>query len=366
MTKRLSSKTNSSSPIFGDKVRMSVLWIMKQFDWTRLFTRPYKVYTQVVFWIVVFILYLFLKEYPTRMVGLTAICMVFQITLELAIPSYSQNLLIVPLFKRRKWFLGGFLYMVQVVVLIFGLPYVLNAVGFLFPIQDRVDWRNEHIAFSVVAFTVMATIFKIGLDRLILDKQQKENELRHLKAQLNPHFLFNTLNNLYGLSVVESKKLPGLMLKLSELLRYSLYDTNQNYVAVSKELDYISNYVELERIRLSEKTDITLDISGDYNDHYIAPLLLIIFVENAFKHFSASKGQTAFVHIHIDIKNNHLKLKVQNSVDPEYTPVKNKSRGGLGLNNVKQRLDLIYPQQHQLTIAKENNCFQVNLEIDLS
>lgn len=364
--KRSSSKKISSSPKFGLSACLPFLWIMKPFDWTRLFTKPNKVYTQLVFWIVVFMLYLILKEYPTRMIGLTAICMVLQITLELAIPSYSQNLLILPFFKRRKWFLGCLLYLIQVVVLIFGLPYVLNAVGFLFPIQDRVDWRNEHIAFSVVAFTVMATVFKMGLDRLILDKQQKENELRHLKAQLNPHFLFNTLNNLYGLSVAESKKLPGLMLKLSELLRYSLYDTNQNYVAVQKELDYISNYIELERIRLSDKTDIQLHISGNYTEQYIAPLLLIIFVENSFKHFSAEKGQPAFVYIHLDVKGSCLHLHVKNSVDPEYVPSTNKSKGGLGLNNVKQRLDLIYPLQYKLTSNKASNYFEINLEIDLS
>src|ERR1700744_4095848 len=238
MMKRLSSKSICSSPKFGLCPCLRFLWVMKQFDWTRLFTKPYKVYTQIVFWILVFILYMVLKEYPARMMGATAVCLVLQITLELAIPSYSQNLLVLPFFKRRKWLLGSILYLVQIVVLIYGLPYLLNAAGLLFPISDRVDWRNEHIAFSVVAFTIMATIFKIGLDRLIIDKHQKENELRHLKAQLNPHFLFNTLNNLYGLSVAESKTLPGLMLKLSELLRYSLYDTNQNYVAVQKELDY--------------------------------------------------------------------------------------------------------------------------------
>jgi LytS/YehU family sensor histidine kinase len=339
---------------------------MKQFDWTCLFTKPYKVYTQLVFWAIVFILFVVLKEYPYRMSGLTLICLVLQETLELAIPSYSQNLLVVPFFKRGKWLTGILLYLVQVVLLIYGLPYILNAIGLLFPIHDRVDWRNEHIAFSIIAFTVVATIFKLGLDRLILDKQQKENELRHLKAQLNPHFLFNTLNNLYGLSVTESKKLPDLMLKLSELLRYSLYDTNQTYVALQKELDYISNYVDLEKIRLSDKTDIQYQISGDYTELYIAPLLLIIFVENSFKHFSAAKGQPAFVYIQISVNGSQMRLNVKNSVDPEYVPVKNKSKGGLGLNNVKQRLDLIYPQQYRLTTSKENDHFEINLEIDLS
>ncbi|GAA3958814.1 sensor histidine kinase [Mucilaginibacter dorajii] len=344
---------------------------MKTFDWTRLFTWPYKVYTQLVFWVIVFFLYILLKEYPQRMTGITLVCMILQEMLELAIPCYAQNLLVLPFLKRRKWLAGIGLYLVQLIILINFLPYLLNWIGQLFAalfhITDVVtNWQDQHFAFSMVAFTVMASLAKVGVDRLIRDKEQKENELRHLKAQLNPHFLFNTLNNLYGLSVAESKKLPGLMLRLSELLRYSLYDTNQNYVAVQKELDYISNYVELERIRLSDKTDIKLDISGDYADQYVAPLLLIIFVENSFKHFSAVKGHPVFVHIQLDVKDSHLHLRVKNSVDPEYVPVQNKSKGGLGLNNVKQRLDLIYPQQYKLTTAKQNEYFEVNLEIDLS
>lgn len=300
------------------------------------------------------------------MSGMTLICLVLQETLELAIPSYSQNLLVLPLFRRGRWIIGIACYLVQVTALIYGLPYLLNGVGLMFPITDRVDWRYEHITFSVIAFTFIATFVKIGLDRLLLDKQQKENELRHLKAQLNPHFLFNTLNNLYGLSVTESKKLPGLMLKLSELLRYSLYDTSQNYVAVQKELDYISNYVELEKIRLSDRTDIRFNVNGDFKDQYIAPLLLIIFIENAFKHFSAAKGQSAFVHVQMNINQGRLLLTVKNSVDPEYVPVQHKFKGGLGLANVKQRLDLIYPQQYSLKTIKESAYFEIDLTIDLS
>lgn len=281
------------------------------------------------------------------------------------IPCYSQNLLVIPFFKRYGWLLGIAAYLLQIGLLIFLLPYVLNAVGLLFPITDRVDWRDEHVTFSVVTFTLIATIFKVALDGLILDKQQKENELRHLKAQLNPHFLFNTLNNLYGLSVAESNKLPALMLRLSDLLRYSLYDTNQRYVPLKKELDYITNYVELERIRLSNKTDIQMDVSGSYKGQHIAPLLLIIFIENAFKHFSQEKNRPAYVHIAFRLHNTLLQLDIKNSIDPDYAEVKSKSKGGLGLENVKQRLDLIYPQKYSLSIMRENDCFEVKLEIEL-
>jgi hypothetical protein len=298
------------------------------------------------------------------------ICLVLQETLELAIPSYSQNLLILPFFQRGKWLLGSILYLAQVLLLIYLIPYILNAVGLLFHtifhIGDIVDWRNEHITFSVIAFTIVATFFKIGLDRLILEKEQKENELRHLKAQLNPHFLFNTLNNLYGLSVAGSKKLPDLMLKLSELLRYSLYDTNQHYVELQKELHYISNYVELERIRLSEKMDIVLEISGDLSERFIAPLLLIVFIENSFKHFSAARNQQAFVHISVKVQDDVLHMKAGNSVDPGYVPKKEVSKGGIGLKNVEQRLDLIYPQKHTLVIRKEPAYFETDLTINLN
>jgi two-component system sensor histidine kinase LytS len=343
---------------------------MKQFDWTHLYSRPYKVYAQLAGWAVVFSLFILLKEYPQRMSGMTLICLVFQQLLELMIPSYTQNLLILPVFRRRRWGLGILLYLIQLVLLVALLPYLLNAVGnvfsVLFGIADLADWRKEHIAFSVVAFTVMATFFKISFDRLMLDKQRKENELRHLKAQLNPHFLFNTLNNLYGLSVAESKMLPGLMLRLSDLLRYSLYDTNQQYVSLQKEVEYIANYVELEKIRWNDSAAIRLEVQGDMEGQHIAPLLLIVFIENAFKHLSVAKGQQAYVRILLAVENGKLHVQVKNSLDTSLLPVQTGTRkGGLGLDNARKRLDLIYPDQYTLTINRLPESFEVELQIEL-
>jgi two-component system, LytTR family, sensor histidine kinase LytS len=371
------------SPKFCPERNLPVIWKMKRLDWTQLFAKPYKVYTQLLFWALVFILYILLKEYPSRMSGVTLICLVLQETLELAIPSYAQNLLVLPLFKRRKWIAGMVVYVILLTALILLLPFLLNAVGklfgLLFQVSDLVDWRQEHIAFSMVAFTVIASCVKVAVDMIILDKEQKENELRHLKAQLNPHFLFNTLNNLYGLSVAESKKLPDLMLKLSDLLRYSLYDTNQTYVALQKELDYIVNYVELERIRLNGNTGIELQINGSAEDRYIAPLLLIVFIENSFKHLSAAENQQKFVRISIDLKGSFLHMVARNSVDsgsaPDPTSIpgslsvpktKRQKTGGLGLSNVRQRLNLIYPRQYHLQIKREAGVFEADLKIDLT
>ncbi|MDP4129694.1 MAG: histidine kinase [Bacteroidota bacterium] len=344
---------------------------MKKSDWTILFTWPYKVYTQLLFWLLVFSLYILLKEYPQRMHGATLICLVFQEMLELAIPCYSQNLLVLPFLKRRKWIAAIVIYLAQLLVLIKLLPYLLNAAGqlfvFFFPITDTVDWREEHIAFSVVAFTVVASFTKAGLDRLIRDKEQKENELRHLKAHLNPHFLFNTLNNLYGLSVAGSENLPGLMLRLSDLLRYSLYDTNQHYVSLQKETGYICNYVALERIRLSDELQIDLHMEGEMGGHYIAPLLMIVYIENAFKHFSAADGRRPFIKIMLSVGDGSLRLNVLNSVDPARPPVPaSKDKGGLGLENARQRLNLIYPGQYSLKINKGPESFETDLLIQLT
>jgi len=319
----------------------------------------------------VFSLFILLKEYPQRMTGMTLICLVFQQLLELAIPSYTQNLLILPFFKRRRWWLGILLYISQLVLLIILLPYLLNAVGalfgMLFGITDLADWRKEHIAFSVVAFTVIATFCKLFFDRLMLDKQRKDDELRHLKAQLNPHFLFNTLNNLYGLSVAESKMLPELMLRLSDLLRYSLYDTNQQYVSLQKEVEYIANYIELEKIRWNDSAAIRFEIQGDVAGQHIAPLLLIVFIENAFKHLSVAKGRQGYVRVLLAVKEEKLHLQVKNSVDPSLPPpVQTRSRkGGLGLNNARKRLNLIYPDQHTLSINRLPESFEVECQIEL-
>jgi hypothetical protein len=344
---------------------------MKPFDWTHLYNRPYKVYAQLAGWAVVFSLFILLKEYPQRMTGMTLICLVFQQLLELAIPSYTQNLLILPFFKRRRWWVGILLYISQLVLLIILLPYLLNAVGalfgMLFGITDLADWRKEHIAFSVVAFTVIATFCKLFFDRLMLDKQRKDDELRHLKAQLNPHFLFNTLNNLYGLSVAESKMLPELMLRLSDLLRYSLYDTNQQYVSLQKEVEYIANYIELEKIRWNDSAAIRFEIQGDVAGQHIAPLLLIVFIENAFKHLSVAKGRQGYVRVLLAVKEEKLHLQVKNSVDPSLPPpVQTRSRkGGLGLNNARKRLNLIYPDQHTLSINRLPESFEVECQIEL-
>lgn len=345
--------------------------IEAQFDWTKLFNKKYIMYMHFLLWSVVFSCFIIFDEYPERLKGIELVCILLQQTLQIAIPCYTQVYLVWPFFSAKKFLPGGILYIVQILLLIFCLPYILNGVGILFVklfnITDTVDWTQEQIAFTIIAFTVFATAFKIALDKLILDKEQKESELKHLKAQLNPHFLFNTLNNLYGLSIDQSKKLPEMMLKLSDLLRYSLYDTNQTYVPLRKELDYIGNYIELEKIRLDERTRIRFEVEGDITNQSISPLMLIAFIENAFKHYSSTGDENAFILINFKFQGHLLKMTAQNSLDSAYSEkVYRGTHTGIGLNNVRQRLDLLYYKKYTLVESRLESSYTVTLDMDLT
>ena len=155
------------------------------------------------------------------------------------------------------------------IYLINGLPVLLDFTGLLFvklfDIQHWVEWKKESFAFKMIAYTVMASIFKIAKDSIISSKEQRgEAELQTLKSQLNPHFLFNTFNNLYGLAVVKSDALPPLMLKFSGLLRYSIYDTDQAVVKLEKELSYLKSYFELEKIRVEKEVKVRIYANREF------------------------------------------------------------------------------------------------------
>jgi LytS/YehU family sensor histidine kinase len=194
--------------------------------------------------------------------------------------------------------------------------------------------------------------------------KDKEAELQLLKGQLNPHFLFNTLNNLYGLSVLKSDKLPNLMLKLSDLLRYSLYETKEKLVLLENEVKYIENYISLEKIRLEDQTKIEFTKSGNFTNKKIAPMLLIVYVENAFKHLDLTSENSSVI-IEIKLKGNQFLFNCKNTCDVSANNNLEKGKSGIGLQNAKKRLDLIYPNNHQLKIKKDTENYTVNLTLDL-
>jgi LytS/YehU family sensor histidine kinase len=214
----------------------------------------------------------------------------------------------------------------------------------------------------------------VKLTRSITQKQleearkaaaQSKGELQLLQSQLSPHFLFNTLNNLYGLSITQHEKIPSLLLRLSELLRYSVYEAGEAYVPLKMELDYINNYIEFEKIRMGDRLVLTTEIQSlSTNDILIPPMLLIVFVENAFKHAGNTSAKKLFIDIKLAVEGKIIAFRVTNSYSREQATRKLPGKNsGMGLANVYKRLELLYPAEHILERHEENDIYTVTLQI---
>ena len=196
---------------------------------------------------------------------------------------------------------------------------------------------------------------------------QRDNltlELNALKAQINPHFLFNTLNNIYSLALRKSDKAPEMVLKLSDMMRYVLYECNSGPVLVEREIQFVSNYIELERIRHGSHVSINYSLTGNPEESRIEPLLLIPIVENSFKHGINAQMEKGFVEVQLNVVNGKLEMEVINSVPLNGTSLHDK--GGIGLDNVKKRLELIYPGKHTIHIESLPEMYKVDLTLNLS
>ena len=197
--------------------------------------------------------------------------------------------------------------------------------------------------------------------------EQKESQFSLLQSQLSPHFLFNVLNNLYGISIEEHKRIPSLLLKLSDLLRYSVYSAKKPFVPLKEELEYIRNYIEFEQIRMSDRLNLITDIEHvNNNDIKIAPLILIVFVENAFKHSKNTLSQDIDIDISLKITGNFIFFLVSNSYHTEKSGdnLLNES-SGLGLANTIKRLDLLYGNDYVLKQDIENGLYQIDLRLKI-
>lgn len=186
-------------------------------------------------------------------------------------------------------------------------------------------------------------------------------ELQLLKAQVHPHFLINTLNNIYSFSLEKSPKTPEMILKLSSLLSYMLYDCRSEEVPLEKEIGIMKNYIDLENERYGNKIEISWSVEGDVTQQFIAPLLMLPFLENAFKHCASGEIEKPWLGVDLSVKHHALRCKIANSKN-EYVAFQH---NGVGINNVKKRLEFIYPLHHELKINDEGNFFVVSMLIKL-
>lgn len=195
-----------------------------------------------------------------------------------------------------------------------------------------------------------------------LAKEKLAAELNFLKAQVHPHFLFNTLNNLYALTLIKSDNTPNIVLKLSDLLDYMIYKSNDKFVPLDKELEIFEGYIELEKMRYNDRLSLTYTVNGDPRRHRIAPLILLPFIENSFKHGASNDRMNPKISVTLDISGESMTLRVENSI-PDEVRSNDQENNGIGLSNVKRRLELIYPNQHELVISKGTHMFTVKLKI---
>ncbi len=191
-----------------------------------------------------------------------------------------------------------------------------------------------------------------------------EAELKFLKAQINPHFLFNVLNNIYSLTYLEGKAAAPQILKLSGLMRYMLYESDETIVDLKNEIDYIKNYLDLQQLKSESANNIVFNLEGNTDQIKIAPLLFIPFFENAFKHGDVLDNKSGYIKASIKVTTEELNFHMENTIAPAET--RKDTVGGIGLDNVQKRLQLLYPSKHSLSISKENNIFIVDLKIQFA
>lgn len=199
--------------------------------------------------------------------------------------------------------------------------------------------------------------------RLRAIEHEKFNaELNSLKAQLHPHFFFNTLNSIYSLTLKRSEQSPAIVLRLSELMHYILYEANGATVLLENDLHHLKNYIGIEQTRFADRLDLSFQYSGDIEQKTIVPLLLLPFVENAFKHSLVNELDKAWITIDLKVSGTQLFFKTANTYQ---SPAAAPTHTGVGLNNVRRRLELTYPGRHELHIAQQENVFTVDLKLQL-
>ena len=273
---------------------------------------------------------------------------------------------------RKIWM--NVLVIAGVIVIFVGIRLVVMVLvdvylgGFDF---QEITLRFYHVVVEIVntiTFTTMALLILFLIDWFRAQKQKedlimksKASELALLRSQINPHFLFNTLNNLYSLVYKKSDEAPSVVMKLSEIMRYMLYDASDDRVMLRKEIEYLKSFIELNELRLKEGKITQFDVTGDEDNRMIPPMLLIPFVENAFKHGS-KKSPLPAIRIRLDVRDRNLEFDVENNLDP-LRQVNKDSAAGIGLDNVRKRLELLYPGSHDLSVREEAGVFHVNLKI---
>ncbi|MDO6744128.1 histidine kinase [Tenacibaculum soleae] len=267
---------------------------------------------------------------------------------------FGMAYLLLPYFIKKYWKLIAFFYIPLFLYFIYLRLFSGNLESYL-KMKEDFPFFIFFIPIPILFFVWLFEQWK-WLQNL---KAEKSNvELSLLRAQINPHFFFNTLNNLYALSIKKSDAAPEVILKLSDMMRYTIYEGEKEKVKLADEIEYLKNYIELHKIRYKKAVTITFNHNIDTN-LTVAPLLFIILLENAFKHGIDSLSENAFVNINLYGKDNAICFEIENNFDPKEKSTSN----GIGLKNLKKRLSLVYKNNHELKTSITKNIYKTTLKI---
>lgn len=286
---------------------------------------------------------------------------------------YTNYLLLIPRLLDKKRY-GAYIIIALLVILAYG--FIKYGLAFVYKEYALMKHKGEMISFASyylsafftsLIFVFLSIVLKFSTDWFLneriqrdLENQRLTAELSFLKSQVNPHFLFNSLNSIYSLAYQRSETTPEAILKLSEIMRYMLYESNDNKVDLEKEIHYLQNYIDLQKIRFGYKAFVEFEVKGDVGMQRIAPLLLISFIENAFKHGVANDPETP-IRMNIAVEDGMLNFHIENK---KHTNNRDAS-GGIGLSNVKRRLNLLYPKKYDLQITDTEAYYMCNLKLVL-
>ena len=325
-----------------------------------------------LFWLIFFAGWYFLRYQDFSTKALAAKLTLIKV-IDLAVMVYVSNYILVPqLLYKKRYVLFGICYVLivfcfsvlkmKVEGLVMNNPAIFSS-NFKGRIYDNII-PHFLLVSTGVAFKLIIDYAKAQKRIRDIIQEKSTAELNFLKAQMNPHFLFNALNSVYFLIDSKNSEARNALHTFSEMLRYQLYETNGSKIEISKEVDFLKQYVAVQQLRKNTNLKLEFTISVAHEQSLIEPLLLIPFVENAFKHLSHySNGKNDFILIILEEKNNSLNFKIENTTD-EFKTNYIGDQHGIGLNNVIRRLELLYPDKHELHIKKENNWYKINLRLN--
>ena len=266
--------------------------------------------------------------------------------------------------NRKKWYV-----IISFAAVIALIPILITAFELINTDKESVVFLEGYpdlfIIFILLYYILLIVLalswfIKQVISFFRLKNEREKTELLHLKSQVNPHFFFNTLNNLYGLVGTDAKKAQELILKLSDLMRYSIYEGEKEVVSLKTEVDYLKNYITLHKMRYHKEIDVKFEVEIQ-DDYKVMPLLFIILLENAFKHGVENLSKDAYAYFKINARDNKILFETENNFDVEQP----KGDNGIGLKNLKRRLELVYPKKHTLTSATSDNIYKAQLTLQL-